>query len=319
MLSSDDFIPLEFSISALRQKAPKVLSAITAALKACRPSDYISSDLICYRSYGKQNPRFALTYAQLSAYLDVAVAKHASVLIETDTGAVRSECVFINRGWLLAQNEHVALQTGVAEPVALRFSGTAKASVTPLYPQLDNQTPEAVRAELRRLKIRTERISVLPGIDSRDREIESLQARLASLEEDKSQADEMNTALARNLKMLTLENDQLRKSRAEVISVKQVPAPVQSPRHPSNVERRNTAKREARARVAKLASELWASPDLADCRTGKMAQLVRKSLDPQYSKLLPETDIALAKWLTEDVAPSSAKRGGRPSKSDPNK
>lgn len=36
MLSSDAFIPLEFSISALRQKAPKVLSAIAAALKTYR-------------------------------------------------------------------------------------------------------------------------------------------------------------------------------------------------------------------------------------------------------------------------------------------
>lgn len=319
MLSSDAFIPLEFSISALRQRAPKVLSAIAAALKTYRPSDYISSDVVCYRSYGKQSSGFAVTYAQLSAYLDVAIAKHASVLIDTDTGAVRSECVLVNRAWLLAQSEQVALQPGVAEPVALRFSGTAKAGVTPLFPQLDDQTPEAVRDELRRLKIQTERISVLPGMDSRDREIESLQARLISLEEDKARAEEASAALARNLKMLTLENDQLRKIRAEEASVKQVPAPVQSLRPRSNVERRNTDKREARSQVAKLANELWGSPDLADCRTGKMAQLVRKSIDPQFSKLLPETDIALARWLSEDVAPPSARRGGRPSKTDPNK
>jgi hypothetical protein len=319
MLSNDDFISLEFSIGALRRTAPAVLSAIATAVKAYRPSDYISTELVISRAYGKPIPGFAITYAQLSAYLDLAVTRHASVLIETDAGVVHSEHVFINRSWLLAQNEQMVILPGVAQAIALRSSGTQNGSVTSLYPQLEDQTPEAARAELRRLKIQIERNLVLPGADLRDREIETFQAQLVILREEKSQTDELNAALARTIRMLTLENDQLRKARVQGAPSRQIPPINQAARPPSNVEQRNAAIREARAEVAKIGKSLWASPDLADCRTGKMAQIVRDSIDPKYAAHLPETNISLGRWLSKDAAPASAKRGGRPSKSDPNK
>lgn len=319
MLSSDDFIPLEFSIGALRRTAPRVLSDIAAAVRSYRPSDYISADLIISRAYGKPILGFAITYAQLSAYLDLAVTKHASVLIETDAGVVRSEHVCINRDWLLAQNEQMALLPGVVQAMALRSSVGQNASVTPLYPQLEDQTPDTACAELRRLKIHIERSLVLPGVDSRDRDIEKLQTQLATLVEEKSQADELNAALATMLRMLTLENDQLRKVKAVEASSRQLLSSGEAARSLSNVELRNIAIREARAEVAKLGRALWASQDLADCRTSKMAQLVRDHIDPQYASFLPETNITLARWLSADAAPQSAKRRGRPLKSDPNK
>jgi hypothetical protein len=318
MPSPDDFIPLEFSISALRRTAPKVLTAIATAVKAYRSSDYISPELVTSRAYGKPIPGFAITYAQLSAYLDLAVIKHASVLIETDAGVVQSEHVCINSGWLLAQSEQMVLLPGVAKTVALRSSGTQNASVTPLYPQLEDQTPEAAHAELRRLKIQVGRNLVLPGNDSRDREIETLQAQVASLMEDNLQTAELNATLARTLRMLTLENDQLRKAREQEASSRQVLVPETS-RPPSNVELRNAAIRNAREEASRLGRTLWESPDLASCRTGQMARLVRDAIDRKYAAYLPETNTALARWLSKDAAPASAKRGGRPSKLDPNK
>lgn len=319
MPSPDDFIPLEFSIGALRRTAPMILTAIATAMKAYRPSDHISADLIGSRAYGKPIPSFAITYAQLSAYLDLAVIKHASVLIETDAGVVRSEHVYINRGWLLAQDEQMALIPSIAQTISLRSSGTLNASITPLYPQLEDQKPEAAIAELRRLRIQIDRSLVLPAIDARDREIEQLQAQVLSLVKARSQAEELSAAIARTLRMLTLENDQLRKARTQAVPSKQLPPPVVAARPLSNVEHRNAAIRQARAEAANLARALWGSPDLADCRTGKMAQLVRNSIDSKYSEHLPATNIALGRWLSADAAPASAKRAGRPSKSDPNK
>lgn len=323
MLSTDDFVPLEAAIGSLRQTAPAFLDAIATAVRTYRPSDVVSNEQVCSRAHGKPIPGFTLTYAHLSGYLDLAVSKHASVFIETEAGVFRSENVFISRSWLMALNELAILQPGVAQPIALRAFGTQKASVTSLFPPLDDQTPDSVRAELRRLKIQIERNFVLPGEDARDREIESLRAQVASLVEAKSQVDELNAAQAMTLKMLTLENDQLRRVREHEASSRKVSAPVEAVQPPvrsiSNVEMRNAAIREARCEVAKLAMALWASPDLADCRTGKMAQLVRDHIDAKYAKLLPATNISLAKWLSSDVAPPSAKRRGRPSKSDPNK
>ncbi|TRM39126.1 hypothetical protein [Pseudomonas aeruginosa] len=319
MLSPHDFVPLEHSIGALRRSAPAVLEAIAKTVRAYRPSDYISPDLIISHAHGKPILGFAITYAQLSAYLDLAVAKYASVLIETDVGAIRSEHVRINRGWLIAQSEQVALLPSLAQAALVRSSAGQKASVTSLYPPLLDQTPEAASAELHRLKIRIERNLVLPGLDSREREIESLQARVASLEEGKSQAEKLNAAMATTLRMLTLENDQLRRARAEDASLISSVSSTAISRKPSNVELRNEAIREARIEAVKLATVLWASPDLADCRTGKMTQLVRNHIDPRYAALLPKTDLALARWLSQDAAPPMAKRRGRPPKSDPNK
>jgi hypothetical protein len=323
MHSIDDFVPLESAIGSLRQTAPAFLKAIASAVRTYRQSDVVSSELVSSRAYGKPIPGFTLTYSHLGDYLDLAVTKHAGVFIETEAGVFRAENVFINRRWLMALNELAILQPGVAQPIALRSFGTQKASVTPLFPQLEDQTPDSVRAELKRLKIQIERSLVLPGEDARDREIESLRAQLTSLEEAKSQSDELCTAQAMTLKMLTLENDQLRKTREEAVSSRVVPAFVEAVRPAerpiSNVEMRNLAIREARCEAAKLAMALWASPDLAACRTGKMAQLVRDHIDAKYAELLPATNISLAKWLSSDVAPPSARRRGRPSKSDPNK
>lgn len=323
MHSADDFIPLDLTIDALRATAPEVLVAIARSVGDYRPSDRISSDLVQDATSRKAYPGFYLTYAQLGAYLDLAVSKHASVIIETGVGVIESRHVNISRTWLLAQSDRFAMLPSAAKAISQRLSGTQKASVTPLFPALDDQTPEGVRDELRRLKIRIERNLVLTGSDQRDQEIERLQALVTSLADEKCQAEEMAAALAQTMRMLTLENDQLRKARARASDrdVKEdSPSPVSPARcEPTNVEKRNDRSRRVRAAVAPYAKGMWASPDLANCRTGKMAQLVRATIDPTIAALLPKSDVTLSRWLTRDAAPASAKRKGRPSRSDPNK
>lgn len=315
MLSSDDFIPLDLTIDALRRTAQEVLAAIATAIGDYRPADRLSSDLVQGVTYKGPIPGFYLTYAQLAAYLDLAVSKHASVIIETGVGVIESRYVSINRSWLLAQNERLAMLPTAAKAISQRLSGTAKACVRPLYPHLDEQTPEASREELRRLKIQVQKALALPGVDQRDLEIEQLRAQVTALKEEKGQADELAAALARTLRMLTIENDQLRKARANDTPLNLVkPSPaVPAVREPTNVEKRNDLTRRVRDAVATYARGMWDSPDLANYRTGEMVRLVRATIDPAIAALLPKTDVTLGRWLTKDVAPSSAKRKGRPS------
>lgn len=315
MLSSDDLIPLDLTIDALRRTAPEVLAAIAKAVGDHRPSDRLSSGLVHGATYKGPILGFYLTYGQLSAYLDLAVSKHASVIIETGAGVIESRYVSINRSWLLAQSEQLAMLPTAAKAISQRLSGTAKASVRPLYPHLDEQTPEASREELRRLKIQVQKALALPGVDQRDREIEQLRAQVAALTEEKGQADELAAALAKTLRMLTIENDQLRKARAKdaTLNVATLSPAVPVVRDPTNVEKRNDLTRRVRDAVATYARGMWESPDLANCRTGEMARLVRATIDPAIAALLPKTDVTLGRWLTKDAAPSSAKRKGRPS------
>lgn len=321
MLSSDDLIPLDLTIDALRRTAPEVLAAIARAIGDYRPSDRISSDLVQGATYKESILGFYLTYAQLSAYLDLAVSKHASVIIETGAGVIESRYVSINRSWLLAQSEQLAMLPTAAKAIPQRLSGTAKVSVTPLLPHLDDQTSEAAREELRRLKIQVEKTLALPGVDQRDREIEQLRAQLATLAEEKGQADELAAALAKTLRMLTIENDQLRKARANDTALKEsTPTPVPPTlRVLTNVEKRNDMTRRVRDAVATYAKGMWESPDLANYRTGEMVRLVRATIDPTIAALLPKADATLGRWLTKDAAPSSAKRKGRPSSTCPKK
>lgn len=314
MPSTDDFIPLDAAIGALRRTAPEVLTAITKAVGDYRPSDWISADLVQGAICNKPILDFYLTYAQLAAYLDLAVSKHASVIIETGAGVIESRYVSVSRSWLLAQSEKLAMLTTAAKAISLRLSGTTKASVTPLYPDLDDQTPETAREELRRLKIQIGKSLILPGLDQRDREIEQLRMQLTSLTEEKGQVDDLAAALAKTLRMLTIENDQLRKGRAMDAALKQHLSTPASPkqRKPTNVEKRNDRTRWIRDVVATYAKGMWASPDLADARTGEMVRLVRATIDPTIAALLPKTDITLGRWLTKDAAPASAKRKGRP-------
>lgn len=227
----------------------------------------------------------------------------------------------VNREWLLAQREQVAQLPEVAKALTFKSSSAHGATVTPIFSPLTDQTPDAARSELRKLKIRVEKILVLPADDIRDQEIERLQILVHTSHAEKMAAIEAGVALARTVKTLTLENDQLRKARIEKPDPTNFilfePSPAKRPL--SNVEIRNAAIQKARETVCEIARGLWAHSDLAECRTGKMAQIVRRSVDQELLKLLPKTDIALGRWLTADAAPLSAKRKGRPSKSDPNK
>lgn len=315
MLSSDDFIPLDLTIDALRRTAPEVLAAIAKAIGGYRSADRLSSDLVQGVTYKDPIPGFYLTYAQLAAYLDLAVSKHASVIIETGVGVIESRYVSINRSWLLAQSDRVSMLQTAAKAIAQRLSGNAKASVRPLYPHLDEQTPEASREELRRLNIQVQKALALPGVDQRDREIEQLRAQVTALTEEKGQADELAATLARTLRMLTIENDQLRKVRAKeaTLMVTTSTSVLPTVREPTNVEKRNDLTRRVRDAVATYARGMWDSPDLANYRTGEMARLVRATIDPAIAARLPKTDVTLGRWLTKDAAPSSAKRKGRPS------
>lgn len=325
MLLPEEYMPLEYAIASLRREAPEVLKAIAKAVNSFDPHTQFNCNTIDASEYGKTVPGFAITYGQLGAYLDIAVNKYASVLIETEAGVLQSQHVKINREWLLAQREQVARLPEVAKAIALRSygsNGSNGATITPIRPQLEDQTPDTARAELRKLNIRIERGLVIPGDDHRDQKIEQMQYLLDVAQAEKTAAIEEGAALTRMVKTLSLENDQLRKARVEKNTHADMPYPSASQmtkRPLSNVEILNVAKRQAREAICSHAMELWAHPDLAGCRTGKMAQIVRHSVDQELAKYLPETDAVLARWLTSDAAPPSAKRKGRPSKSDPNK
>lgn len=194
--------------------------------------------------------------------------------------------------------------------------------MTPIVPLLENQTPESVQIELRKLNIRIERSLALLPDDQRDQEIGQLRTLLENAKAAELTAIEKAAGLAKMIKTLSLENDQLRKVRAEknshTVPLQQLPILVIE-RQQSNVEIRNLEIQKTREAVCSYARGLWAHEDLAKCRTRKMAEIVRKAFDSDLTKYLPKTDVVLARWLSEDAAPVSAKRKGRPSKSDPNK
>jgi hypothetical protein len=322
MLPPEEYMSLESAIASLRRDSPEELKAIAMAINSVDPNIRFTRSTIDGSEYGKTVQGFAITYGQLGAYLNLAVDKYASVLIETEVGVLHSQHVKVNREWLLAQREQVTQLPEVAKTLAFKsFRAHGAATVTPIFSPLTDQNPDAARAELRKLKIRIEKILALPADDIRDQEIERLQILVHTSYAEKMAAIEAGVALARTVKTLTLENDQLRKARIEKPAptnpLLYEPNPAKRPL--SNVEIRNAAIQKARETVCEVARGLWAHPDLAECRTGKMAQIVRRSVDQELLKLLPKTDIALGRWLTADAAPPSAKRKGRPSKSDPNK
>jgi hypothetical protein len=322
MLSPEKYISLESAIASLRREAPEVLKAIAMAVNSVSPSTRFARSTIEGSEYGKAVQGFAITYGQLGAYLNLAVNKYASVLIETEVGVLQSQHVKVNREWLLAQREQAAQLPEVARAAVLRTSGAHGATVSPIFSPLIDQTPDTAHSELRKLNIRIEKHLTLPADDLRDREIQQLQMLVYTTHTEKMAAIEESAALARTVKTLTLENDQLRKARIEKPASTNfllLQEPNTANRPLSNVEIRNAAIQKARETVCEKARGLWAHSDLAECRTGKMAQIVRRSVDQELLKLLPKTDIALGRWLTADAAPPSAKRKGRPSKSDPNK
>jgi hypothetical protein len=322
MLSPEEYMSLESAIASLRRESPVVLKAIAKMVNSFDPRAEFSRNTIDASAYGKTVQGFAITYGQLGAYLDIAVTKYASVLIETEVGVLESQHVKINREWLLAQREQVAGLPEVAKAIALRSCASNGATVTPILPQLEDQTPDSSRTELRKLNIRIERNLIIPADDDRGHEIERLQRLLDTTKAEKTAAIEDGAALTRMVKTLSLENDQLRKARVEKNNYADVhlpSAPQAITRPLSNVELLNVAKQKTRDAICSYARELWAHSDFAGCRTGKMAQIVRRAVDPELAKYLPATDTVLARWLTSDAAPPSAKRKGRPSKSDPNK
>lgn len=316
MLSPEEYVPLEGAIASLRRESAEVLKAIAKAINSVDPRKEFSDRSIIGSEYGKKTiPGFAITYGQLGAYLDIAVSKYASVLIETEVGTLESQHVRVSREWLLSQREQAARQPEVIREIALRSYASKGATVTHISPQLEDQTPEAARAELRRLKIRLERNLIIGPDDQRDGEIERLQGLLGA-----SSAGE--AALARMVKTLTIENDQLRKTRADSvppISSSKPFAPKVKKRSITNVEILNEETRVTRKIVAERAISLWGHQDYASHRTMDMVCTIRNLAETEPMGKLPETNEVLARWLSEDAAPPFAKRAGRPSKKKPKK
>lgn len=317
MLSPEEYVPLESAIASLRRESAEVLKAIAKTVNSFDPRTEFSRSTITGSKYGESIPGFAITYGQLGAYLDIAVSKYASVIIETEVGVVESAHVAINREWLLSQREQAAGQPEVIREIALRSYASKGATVTPILRQLEDQTPEAARAELRKLNIRLERSLTIGPDDQRDEEIERLQVLLEVSNAEKMAVADENTALGRMVKTLTIENDQLRKTRADKVSPVVHPQSVvqQAPsRRPTNVEIRNDASRATREVVADLARSMWAHEDFTKYRTMEMALMIRRLTEAEHGDKLPKTDVVLARWLSADAAPPSAKRRGRTSK-----
>lgn len=316
MLPPGEYIPLESAIASLRREFPEALKAIAKAINSFDPRTEFDRSTISGSKYGNSIPGFALTYGQLGAYLDIAVSKYASVIIETEVGVIESSYVAVNREWLLSQREHAARQPEVIREIALRSYASKGATVTPILPQLEDQTPEAARAELRKLNIRLERNLTIGPDDQRDREIERLQELLDASNAEKTAVTDEKTALARMVKTLTIENDQLRKARAQTQPVQSVqPTAPKAKKHtPTNVEILNEEVRATRKAVAERARPLWLHEDFANHRTMDMVRTIRCLAETEPMGRLPETDEVLARWLSEDAAPPFAKRPGRPRK-----
>ncbi|WP_271196185.1 hypothetical protein [Pseudomonas turukhanskensis] len=315
MTKPEDYISLESAIAALRRDSPEVLKAMAMAIKSFSASNLVPQSVVEGVEYGRQIPNFAITHGQLGAYLDLAVTKHASVLIETQVGVVQSHHVKVNREWLSIQREQAMRVPDVARAIARRFSGSKGATVTPMFPELEDQDPREALSELRKVKVRLERNREIPADDARDLELDQIRHLLAASDAKGLAVTKENASLVMTVKTLTLENDRLRKVRSE----SPVSSSLMKSKPISNVEVRNAAIRRARESVADVARALWSYPDFANCRTGEMAPIVRRSVDPNLLVFLPKTDVTLARWLTKDSAPPSAKRKGRPAKIAPKK
>ena len=315
MIALEEYVPLESAIASLRRESVEVLKAIAKAVNSVDARTEFSRDTIAGSKYGESIPGFAITYGQLGAYLEVAVNKYASVIIETEVGVVESAHVVINRDWLLRQRERAAAQPEVIREIALRSYASKGAHSTPIFGHLEDQTPETARIELRKLKIRLERSLTIGPDDQRDEDILRLQALLRDANADKKAMSDENIALSRMVRTITIENDQLRKTRADNAPSTLSPLPAvmhATSRKPTNVELRNDALRATRKIVADLAISMWKHEDCADYRTMEMAQMIRRLTEAEHGEKLPKTDVVLARWLSEDAAPPSAKRRGRP-------
>lgn len=322
MIPKGEYVSLEGAIASLRRESPEVLKGIAKTINSADPHAEFNRETITSSKYGNSIPGFAITYGQLGAYLNLAVSKYASVLIETEIGVVESAYVVVNRDWLARQREHAARQPEVAQEIAIRYRVSKGATVSPIQRQLEDQDPKAARAELRKLNIRIERHLVMRPDDERDAEIERLLGLLETSNTEKAVEAAEKTALANMVKVLTIENDQLRKERA-----RHVPAPANSqpqkpekkPKKPTNVEIFNEESRASREAVADLARTLWDHEDYSNHRTTHMVQVIRRMAESEPTWKLPETDEVLARWLSEDAAPAFAKRPGRPRKEKPKK
>jgi len=315
MLSHEEYVPLESAIASLRRESAELLKAISKAVNAVDPRTEFGRSIITGLKHRESIPGFAITYGQLGAYLDIAVNKYASVIIETEGGVLESAHVAINREWLLSQREQAARQPEVIQEMALRSYASKGATVTPILPQLQDQTPEIARAELRRINIRVERHLIIGADDRRDVEIERLQELLNASNAEKVAVTDEKTSLDRMIKTLAIENDQLRKARAQT-TPPVASAPSNTPKAkkhtPTNVEILNEEARATRKAVAERARPLWLHEDFASHRTMDMVRTIRCLAETEPMGRLPETDEVLARWLSEDAAPPFAKRPGRP-------
>ena len=316
MLQPGEYISLERAIVSLKRDHPEVLKAIAKAINSVDPHAEFNRETITGSKYGDSIPGFAITYGQLGSYLNTAVTRLVSVLIETEVGVIESSHVAVNREWLLKQREHAARQPEVVREIELRSYASHGATVTPIIQPLVDQDPKAARAELRKLNIRIERSLVIRPDDERDAEIERLRIQLeASTAREKSIAATVD-ASEKAIKMLTRENDQLRKERS---STQLPPAsiatrkPDTKPRKLSNVEMRNEKARACQAHVKERATSLWRHADYAKHRTTDMVNVIRRLADSEPDWNLPKNDAALARWISSS-APEFAKRPGRPRK-----
>ncbi|GKS06577.1 hypothetical protein PSTH1771_16195 [Pseudomonas syringae pv. theae] len=316
MLPPGKYIPLESAIASLKRDHPEVLKAIAKAISSVDPRAEFNREIITGSKYGDSIPGFAITYGQLGAYLNTAVTRLVSVLIETEVGVIESSHVAVNREWLLNQREHAAHQPEVVREIELRSYASHGATVTPIIQPLEDQDPKAARAELRKLNVRIERSLVIRPDDERDAEMERLRIHLeASSAREKALAAK-NDASDKAIKILTRENDQLRKERS---STQLPPASIATrkpdvkPRKLSNVEMRNEKARACQAQVKERAMSLWRHDDYAKHRTMDMVNVIRRLADSEPEWDLPKNDAALARWISSS-APEFAKRPGRPCK-----
>ncbi|MGK9416046.1 hypothetical protein ACSSUR_07800 [Pseudomonas cedrina] len=316
MLRPGEYIPLERAIVSLKRDHPEVLKAIAKAINSVDPHAEFNRETIIGSRYGGRIPGFAITYGQLGAYLNTAVTRLVSVLIETEVGVIESSHVSVNREWLLNQREHAARQPEVVREIELRSYASHGTTVTPIIQPLEDQDPKAARAELRKLNIRIERSFVIRPDDERDAEIERLRIELeASTAREKAVAAK-NYAFDKAIKILTRENDQLRKERS---STQLSPASIAT-RKPdtklgklSNVEMRNQKARACQAHVKERAVSLWQHHDYAKHRTMDMVNVIRRLADSEPDWGLPKNDATLARWISSS-APEFARRPGRPRK-----
>lgn len=322
MIPKGEYVSLEGAIAALRRESPEVLKGIAKTINAVDPHAEFNRETITSSKQGNSIPGFAITYGQLGAYLNLAVSKYASVLIETEIGVVESAYVAVNREWLARQREHAARQPEVAREIAIRSRVSRGATVSPIQPRLEDQDPEAARAELRKLNVRIERHLVLRHDDRRDAEIERLLGLLEASNAEKAAEAAEKTALAKMVKVLTMENDQLRKERARATQPIELPKPdtLKAKRRTiTNVEIFNEDARATRNAVAERARQLWNHGDFANHRTMDMVHTIRRLAETEPMGRLPKDDKVLARWLSEDAAPAFAKRPGRPRKENTKK